>query len=375
MKRKIVVEVPEVIFKKMQKKKDLDGFADRDWGEYLTFMFKHVRLELTEGEMISQSTKDNLFDLWMNNFAENLPHIRKGKTLDKLVPENADKPPLGACIVIGAGPSIYKHKHLEKLGKSNFKGTVIATDSMLTKCLDKGIIPDLTVTVDGAEIISKFYEHKLVKEYGSKLKIMLITTANPKVRDAIMDAGAEIYWFHGIFDDWRSPESFTKLLRIVTKTRDKPNGVASVSCLGNAGATCWVVAHSLLRRSPIALLGIDMGYPEGYPLEKTYYFSTYLRAAGGDASKALAFGYREVYNPFWKVKCVQDAIFRHYTGAWVEAAKHTEPWVITVNCTGGGGLFTYDKTINCMNFEDFLKYCDDIVELKKHFLKAEGEPQ
>lgn len=116
-----------------------------------------------------------------------------------------------------------------------------------------------------------------------------------------------------------------------------------------------------------------MGYPEGYPLEKTYYFSNYLKAAGGDASKALAFGYTQVYNPFFRCKVTQDPVFRHYREAWVDAAKQTEPWVVTANCSEESALFSNDGTINCMRFEDYLKHYKDVEELKKHFLKAQGE--
>jgi hypothetical protein len=158
----------------------------------------------------------------------------------------------------------------------------------------------------------------------------------------------------------------------MTKTQDKPHSLANVSCLGNAGATAWITSHALLRASPICLLGIDMGYPEGYPLEQTYYFSTYLKAAGGDVSKALMYGYREVYNPFFKCKVIQDPVFRHYTQAWLESAKQTEPWVVTVNASPESALFSYDGTINCMRFEDFLQYYKDVNMLKQHFLKMEG---
>lgn len=373
MKKTIIAKVGEIAFKKLVKMKEDRLGPDRDWGEFLEFISKEVRLHPTEGEMISQATKENLLGMWMSNYAENLPYIRKGNTLDKLVPKGVGKPPVAAGIVVGAGPSIYKHKHLEMLAESSFDGKVLATDSMLCKCLQRGIVPDLTVTVDGGEVITKFYEYKLVEKYGCQLKVALISTACPKVRERLESVGAKIFWFHGIFDDWRSLESFTKILKLTTKSEDKPYGIASVSALGNAGATCWVLAHSLLRLSPICLLGINMGYPEGYPLEKTYYFSNYLKAAGGDASKAIAFGYRQVYNHFTKQKIVQDPVFRHYTSAWLEAAKTTEPWVVTVNVSPESALFSHDGTINCMRFEDYLKHYKDVEELKKHFLKAQGE--
>lgn len=370
MRRKILVDVSELTLKKMMYKKEMDGFGDKTLGEYLDYVFRDVRLQPTEGEMISLATKENLFQLWMDNFAENLPYIRKGNTLDKLVPPEPDKAPKGWGIVVGAGPSVRKYRQLETLAESDFDGVVIATDSMLVRCLENGIVPDFVVSVDGAEIIADFYRHELVKKFGSQIKALLISTVHPKVREALEEAGAQIYWFHGLFDDWRSPESFTRLVQTITKTKDKPHGLATVSCLGNTGAASWVVCHSLLRRNA-ALIGIDMGYPEGYPLTETYYFSTYLKAAGGDPQKALAFGYREVYNPFTKCKVVQDPVFRHYTEAWLEAARMTPSWHVTVNCSPESALFSFDGTINTMRFEDFLKYYRDLEELKRHFLKAE----
>ncbi len=372
MKRRLIVEISETAFKKLMKKKEMDGFADRDIGEYLEYIFKDVHLTPTEGEIISEATRRNLFELWMQNFAENLPHIRNGETVEKLVPAEPDKPQ-GPAIVVGAGPTVREFNQLEMLAQSGFEGVVIATDSMLIPCLEKGVIPDYVISVDGAEVIAKFYDSELVRKHGAKLKTLLISTVHPKVRELLTEASAKIYWYHGLFDDWRSPESFTKLISVITKSNKNPKGLPAISCLGNCGAAAWVCAHSLLRRDRIALLGIDMGYPEGYPLEKTYYFSTYLKAAGGDVSKALAFGYTRVYNPFTRAVVIQDPVFRHYTEGWVEAAKHTPRWVITVNCSPKSALYSYDGTINTMSFEDFLKYYKDVEELKKHFLKPEGE--
>lgn len=372
MKKKLIVEISETAYKKLMRKKEADGFADRDVGEYIEYLVKDVHLTPTEGEIISEATKQNLFELWVQNFAENLPYIRNGETIEKLVPPEPDKPQ-GPAIVIGAGPTVHEFKQLDLLAQSDFEGVTIATDSMLIPCLEKGIIPDYVVTVDGADIIAKFYDHELVRKHGEKLKVLLISTVHPKVRELLTEAKAQIYWYHGLFDDWRSPESFTRLINVITKSKKNPKGLASVSCLGNSGASAWVIGHSLLRRDRIALLGIDMGYPEGYPIERTYYFSTYLKAAGGDVAKALAFGYTRVYNPFTKSVIIQDPVFRHYTEGWIEAAKYTPRWVITINCSPKSALFSYDGTINTMRFEDFLKYYKDVEELKKHFLKPEGE--
>jgi len=372
MKKTLIVKLSEITYKKLLKKKEEVFPQGADWEEFFNYLVRDVHLEELGGERISKSTKEHLFELWVRNFADNLPYIREGKTIADLVPPEPEKVPKSAGIVVGAGPSIWKHKHLEMLAESNFDGKVILCDRMTIPALKAGVTPEkfdiYIVGVDGAPIIAKWYDDSIVDKYGPDLKVCIITSTHPDVRKRLEKANAQIYWFNPIFDDWRQNESFTKLQLIMTKSEKLPKGVPSMSALGHAGGCAWVMAHSLLRCSPICLLGIDLGWDADTPLEKTQYFSTFLAQTGGNVELARA-AFKKIYNPYWKCEAIVDPVFNHYREAFLEAVKMTEPWVITVNCTGGGCLF--GEGIYCMNFEDFLKYYKDVEELKKHFLKAD----
>ena len=74
---------------------------------------------------------DKLYDSWVSNFALNLEHIWKEDSGNELIP----KVPTKTSIVIGKGPSIKEHNHLELLAKSDFKGNIICCDGALITAL------------------------------------------------------------------------------------------------------------------------------------------------------------------------------------------------------------------------------------------------
>ncbi len=338
----LMVKLDDLTYKKLQKMKE-EKFPDgADWEKFFVNLVRNVRLDELSGERISRATKENLWDLWCQNFAENLPYIRKGKTIAELVPQEPEKVPKGASIVIGAGPSVWKHKHLEMLAKSDFKGVLCVTDRMVKPTLEAGCTPDkyegwYAVGVDGAPVIRKWWDGEIVKQWGLQIKACIITSTHPSVRKVLQKNKVDTYWFNPIFDDWRDNESYTRLQLMMTKSKKNPKGVPSLSCLGNSGSACWVLAHALLRRSPICLIGIDFSWEEDAPLEKTQYFSTFLRVAGGNVELARQ-AYKRIYNPY--------------------------------NATMGGCLF--GEGLYCIKFEDFLEYYHNPEELKRHVLK-EGE--
>lgn len=349
---KITFAVPETIFRKLRQRKDDDGFGNKDWTEWLRFLAKDVRLMPTQKEMVQIRTKESLLKYWMQNFAKNLPYIIRGKTIADEVPLNPDDVPKGAAIVVGAGPSIWKHKHLDLLAEKNFKGMVIATDRMLIPCLEKGIIPDYTCSVDGnRDLVMKWYDNPIVDKYGPKLKVCLITCVANNVLKRCLKAKMQVRWFHPLFDDWRQNESFTKIEKMMTSTKRMPDGIAAMQAGGNCGSTCWILAHALLRRSPVALIGIDFGYPEGTPIEETAYYHTLQENFGTDVQK-MKLAFRSYYNPDFGTRAFAESVFQHYRQTFLELIQETPEWVETINCTEGGTLF--GTGIKGMKFDDFL---------------------
>lgn len=374
----IISNISDTTFYKMMKKKEEDGFGDNDWSEYFDYLFRNVSIKTSVDDIISKSTKEGLFKIWVENFADNLNDIRYGKNISHLVPENPDDVPKGYAIVIGRGPSVFKLGHLDMLAKNKCNATIIATDGMLYECLRRGIIPDYVLSVDGnRQLIVRWYgddnfdEHfpnatkeekerneeciELVNRYGKDIKALLITCVAHNVVERCKKAGIEIYWFNPIFDDYRQNESFTRLQKMMTVSEVNPKGVPSMVAGGNAGACAWVFAHSLLKRIPV-LIGIDFGYLEGTPLEETSYYNGMIKGAGSVEKIMQAFS--EVYNPFFKVKVLTDIVFQHYKKAFLDMCLSTPPWVYTIQCSPGA-LFSENPShkIKCMNFEDFLKMC------------------
>jgi len=332
----------EATLVKLRKRKELEGFGDRDWAAWLTFLARDQRIEETFRERIQRETAKFLLSTWMENFAENLPEIRRkgSKTIADLVPNrpNLDEPE-GSAVVIGRGPSVFKRGHLRMLAESDYRGTVICTDGILRDALKAGVTPDkyrdfLVVTVDGnRERIVKWYDDPVVDGHGRGIKACLSTTVAHNVYERCRRAGIEVYWFHPLFDDYRSNESFSRLMKLMTQTEEHPRGVPSVSALGNTGSCSWVISHALLRHSPTCLIGIDFGYPEGTPLEETHYFSSLCGATKGDM-RAVQSAYREVVNPNGE-RAITDLVFYHYREAFLEAAREVNPKFETWNCFPG----------------------------------------
>jgi len=372
----IIPNLSDTTFHKMMKKKEEDGFKDRDWSEYFDFLFRNVRIKTSIDSLISKATKEGLFKIWVENFADNLNDIRYGKNISHLVPQNPDDAPKGYAIVIGRGPSVFRLGHLEMLAKSDYKGVIIATDGMLYECLKRGIVPDYVLSVDGnRKLIVRWYgdpnfdEHfpeateeerkrneeciELVNEHGKEIKALLITCVAHNVVERCKNARIEIYWFNPIFDDYRQNESFTKLQKMMTVSDVNPRGVPGMVAGGNAGSCAWVFSHSVLRRIPV-LIGIDFGYPEGTPLKDTCYFDGMMKSVGSVEKVMQA--YAEIYNPFFKVKVLTDVVFQHYKKAFLDMCLNTDSWVYTIQCSLGA-LFSENPLhkIRCMNFEDFLK--------------------
>lgn len=363
----------------------------KSWAEYFKYITRDVHLNPTLHERVQEGTAKTLLPKWMENFANNLPFIRYGDEINMQLPnlckqttiadlvrppplldfepdfEAADgpveefeglkvkNPPEGSAVVVGRGPSLFQHEHCKQLAESNYKGMVVASDGGLIPLLESGVVPYAVVTVDGAEVIKKYFDHPLVKKLGSKIKWLASVTVHHDVYLAARKAGMPVFWFNPMFDDWRQNESWTKLQVLMTRTPKFPLGVPRANSGGNAGACAWIMAMSLLKRAPIALIGIDFGYPEGTPLEKTQYYSSVLKEAGDDVA-LIKRTYKQFRHPFFKTEAFTDIVFYHYRQAFLELQQATSLWYRhyggTINCTGGGTLFGLG--ITNMHFKQFL---------------------
>lgn len=370
--------------------------GDKGWNEYFKYLVRDMSLEPSIHERVAEGTQTNLLQLWMESFAENLPYIRYGddttvshpedyrqQTIASIIqptpileidPEYATakgevtekngmkikNAPAGSAIVIGRGPSLFRHKHLEMLAeaqqKGEYTGLVIASDGGFIPALEAGVRVNSVVTVDGAPIIKKYFDHPLVKEHGPEIDWILSVTANHEVYQTGKNAGLKISWFNPMFDDWRQNESWTRLQRLLSRTAKYMRGVPAENAGGNSGACAWINAMCIYKRSPIALIGIDLGYPEDTPLAQTQYYSGILKVAKGDV-KIIKEAYKEFYHPVFKTRAYADLIFFHYRQAFIAMQEENALWYKmyggTINATEGGTL--WGSEITCMRFAEFLQ--------------------
>ncbi len=348
-------EIPYLVGRKLVAAKIKDGFEDKSWAEYFTFLVNKtdITLQPNLGTALEEGAK-HLFPMWMKNFAENVQYIRlpESHSISELAAPAVTATPKHSAIVIGRGPSVWSHKHLEMLGEAKsrgrYKGLVIASDGMLVECLKHNISPDLTVSVDGSILIKQWYDHPLVT---SELQVALPATIDNAVYKTCIEHGCQIFWFMPMFDMHHAKESITKVMRAMTETPQHPDGLVMTSLGGNAGSAAWVFASFILKCAPVGLIGIDFGYPEGTKLQNTPYFSSMISKPADIVDM-----YEEVYHPIFKTRAYIDSVFTHYKEAFLGLQSSLEPWYLkaggTINCTEGGCL--WGRGIKCLPFKEFL---------------------
>ena len=271
--------------------------------------------------------------------------------------------PLGegdAAVVVGAGPSLHRRRSLERLGASGFTGTIVAADGALGACLRAGVVPHVVVSVDphperivrwfgdpalqtapaddyfrrqemdpvhqGDELSANRALVELVDAHGPKIKVAAATSAAPAVVERCEQARMELYWWNPMYDDYDKPGSLSRRLW-------KMNGLPCLNGGGNVGTAAWVLAHAVLGKRRIGLVGIDLGYAPGTPYEKTQYYPE-LRELLGDR-------YREAFihseNPVTRETWFSDPAYHWFRDVFLEMAREAD--CETINCTEGGLLF------------------------------------
>lgn len=286
--------------------------GNKGWDEYFRYLTRDASLSPSIHERVQEGTQQTLLQDWMENFANNLPFIRYGSLAQLMYPENyrqqtmadlavlsplletepeyADakgevtekngvkvkNAPAGSVVVVGRGPSLFQHGHLEMLAdaqqKGEYTGIVVASDGGLIPCLESGVKVHTVVTVDGAPVIKKYFDHPLVREHGSEINWILSVTTHHDVYQAGVAAGLKAYWFNPMFDDWRQNESWTRLQRLLSRTDRYIRGVPAANSGGNClTADTIVLGNSHIFQIDQALIGDSIWTfnPEKMEMEKT----------------------------------------------------------------------------------------------------------
>lgn len=294
--------------------------------------------EISEGIIINQGTIQNKLPLWMANIRENFEMIKEGNDVKLILAETKDIP----ALIIGAGPSLYRKKHLELIAEKGFQGKIFASDRVLINCLKQGIIPDYVVFLDASEKFLKFIDHDIVDKYAKELTGVFNITVHPSV---VKRWKGKIYWYQTYMDETFVP-NVSHIIQLLTRKTALASG-------GQCCSLAWIIAI-LKKCNPVVLIGIDLSFPSDIPVEQTDTYAYYLNDVfNGDKEKALGMFNGRYHHTFFNTDCYLDAVFQTYTDISMEQFKTAKKQGIRViNCTGGGTI--EGEGVECMWFEDYL---------------------
>lgn len=304
------------------------------------------------------------FNVWVKNFALNLNKIWEESSARELDPSiNNQSRKKDIAIVIGRGPSLKKHNHLEMLARGSIDATIVCSDGALISALKAGVTPNkfqnfFVVTIDPREDTRKFYDDKIVDSFGHKIKGIFATVSNPDTVERARVAGIKPYWIHTLVDYNEGKKSFNNISAIMTRARKHVEGLPAIQTGGNVGTSAWFISWQILKCQNVVLLGINHGWEEDDPLDKIMTHNYTNKLLDID-TKSVTFRklFPKVYNPHFDCHVILDPIFQYYSSAFKEFIERAPSWVKTVNATEGGAIF--GNRIDCIRFGEFLKQHTD----------------
>lgn len=357
MSDEISIKINSDTFQKIKRIKEEMDFGEKNWDEWFNEIF--IIEEESDKDAVERIIRTNAqeywYEDWVRNFALNLKNIWNGKNVKELSQNTTSKSCSG--LVIGRGPSIRKHNHLELLSTSKFKGPIICSDAGLPSVLEAGVTPEkydlYVLTIDAQEIQKYGYEHDLSKKYGNGIKCILSTTSHPKVFEAVKNAGMDIYWVHTLTDYNSNKNSFNRIQGIMTKALDNEKRIPAIQTGGNVGTAAWILAWSILKCSHVGMIGIDHGYDANTPWNEIYIHGGHPFPKDTDQnSEAFKRAYPTIFNSGFNCYCKQDPLFVYYSNALKDFIHSAKDKVNTINVTEGGSIF--GENIECITFKEFL---------------------
>ena len=302
------------------------------------------------------------FDDWVQHFAINLENIWDESSAKDLEPDKNRKQKNNLAVVIGRGPSIKKHGHLELLAQSNYNGSIVCTDGSLINVLKAGITPEkfpkfYVVTIDPYQFIEQHFDDPIIAKFGSKINGVFSIITHPKVVSLARNAGIKIHWLHTLFDYNEGKKSFNHISSMMVRAKNHVNGLPAIQTGGNVGTSSWFVAWRILKNDTVALIGInhgweDEGVSEMIKLHQRKTIKDNAEIIKKDNPKYKNY-FKKIHNPDFNCEAVVDPIFQFYRMALIEFIGRSPSWLTTINATEGGSIF--GKRIESMKFVDFLK--------------------
>jgi hypothetical protein len=345
----------EKIFLRLKKARKKDGFSGENWDEWFESLLNNNFEKENKMDLIVQKFfYENDFEQWIKSFAINLKSIWEESSAKEISKSSLTEE---SIIIIGAGPSLKKHNHLEILAKSNFKGSIICTDRSLIPALKAGVTPEkfpnfYVLTIDAYPAIEKYYDDDIVNLYGNSIKGIFSVLTYPSVVNRARKAGVNIHWVHTLFDYNEGKKSFNQISALMIRACNESHKLPAIQTGGNVGTSAWFVGWKILKCKNVCLIGINHGWEEEDSIEKII--------SHGNAGKEVELDkksekfknlFPKKFNPEFQTHYIMDPIFQYYSSTFKEFISRTDD-LNTINATEGGSIFG-DK-ITCMKFSEFL---------------------
>jgi len=217
------------------------------------------------------------------------------------------------AIIVGAGPSLFRFKHLERLKKIGFPGVIITTDKMLKDLLKMDIVPHYVITGENTKKITRFFQREdnesfdFVKKFSKDIICVMTHKTHLEVRHVILT------------NTWKDCIMLDDDI---------------IEDSSNVGLQAWLFAWKYMKCKEVVLIGMDNAKEEGWKPS--------IDPEDGS--------FKTIEHPDFKTKQILDPVYQLFRQEFLDIAK-TKP-CLTVNCTGGGALF--GTGIVCKKFEEYL---------------------
>lgn len=291
--------------------------------------------DISADTVCAVDTVDAFAQLWVENIRDNLEMIKTGKDV-KDIPQKEEP-----ALVIGAGPSLIRKKHLELLAKKGFNGTIFVTDSILKRCLEHDIVPDYVLTIDGSEKVLSHINHDIIDDHANEIGAIMSTVTHPSV---VKRWKGKIFWYEVAIPEIILP-NFTRITNILC-------GKTQFYTSGHVASVGWNVSYEK-KHNPIISIGIDLGNPMDVPISEAWNFSTKMEVLN-DEEKVKEYYKNYYHHTVFNTDCYYDTA----TLAFINSSRNqlklmAKHGTRIINCTEGGTL--EGEGIECMRFDDYLK--------------------
>lgn len=199
-------------------------------------LFLKQLVKAAEKVRIDQNTLLYFAKTWPQNIMRNVGHLAQGVGIKEFFGQFKDCP----GIVVSAGPSL--DKNVDILQKAKGKAIIVAVGTALRVLLKKGIMPDLTITIDGGEANARHFEG--LEDFDAPLAFL--PTAHPKILDA--HKGPKISISYGL-----------GLVNWLAGHMESKGGVS----FGGSVATAALDWLEKMGANPLIFVGQDLAYPGG----------------------------------------------------------------------------------------------------------------